>query len=214
MRRRRRRWRRRRRLDPLCHGKRVNVVTIVIVEVGRQRGVVGAESVSCKSSNLVVPNLGVLVVLIRVELEPLDFPRRSILPWSDGTGLRFRVYHCACTGGDVRIVAVNSIVCQGVRVPVQIEIKPVILHCGSEVFNINLVSWVVADYNHPVIFWDGSKRRLEPSKLHAAILLQDVGVKLARTFKLIVVVRRVLDRTGRVHSAAWIPTVRVAAAVL
>lgn len=157
MRRRRRRWRRRRRLDPLCHGKRVNVVTIVIVEVGRQRGVVGAESVSCKSSNLVVPNLGVLVVLIRVELEPLDFPRRSILPWSDGTGLRFRVYHCACTGGDVRIVAVNSIVCQGVRVPVQVEIKPVILHCGSKVFNINLVSWVVADYNHPVIFWDGSK---------------------------------------------------------
>ena len=61
----------------------MHVVAIVVVVIRRQSTVVSAEGVRGKSSHLVVPNLLILMILVRVEWKSQDFPHSSVFARSD-----------------------------------------------------------------------------------------------------------------------------------
>ena len=162
-------------------GPRGGCTCLVRNVVGPERLVVVRKRVQRISRHLVVPD-----ALVRVAARHTRCRRVSVHMATAELGLRTLIV--LVLGGDHRTgaarhvcaLAVDRVLRERVHVAVEVKVEATRLHGRSEILHIDLVGGSVADHDEPIVSWHGCERLLEPVELRAAVLRQDVFVKLAR----------------------------------
>jgi len=76
-------------------------------------------------------------------------------------------------------VCIHLVMLHGMGMTVQVETHVTGHHSPSEVLNVNLICFVVANDEEPVMLVDCSELFVKPCKLRITVLSHDVIVKIA-----------------------------------